>query len=220
MSHNPLIGMADEAFNGQLESLTYLGLIATNTAKIPVAVTKLKNLAKLNLQRNPITFLSDDDLRNASMLGSLHDLYMDRCQLTSIPPAFNLLSELQYLSLPYNKIAKIGGHDFIGLTRLTHLGLAGNPILTIASHAFDSLGSLSLLNIGSIAMTTIPDAVQHLPRLSTLVLNWRHLECSCDDKWLVKWTTGHFRTIRFSSCSNYNNTSVPDFIAHVLPHCH
>jgi Leucine-rich repeat (LRR) protein len=188
-----------------------------NITKIPTAVTRLEKLTTLAVHRNPITFLSDDDLRNTPLAASLQKLFMSHCQLTSVPDALNLIQQLTTLELSSNHIVKIELNDIRELTRLTNLNLRSNPINYISSHAFDSLGSLSTLNLEDTLLTTIPVAIQPLHQLHYLYLP-STLQCDCADKWLLAWRS--IMSIRRGSCANLSSMSVTDYSSQSLPHCH
>jgi Leucine-rich repeat (LRR) protein len=218
LSNNPTgdFRATDEPSDGQINSII-TKIESTNITKHPTAVTGLEKLTPLTIQSNPITSLSDDDLRNTSLAASLQELFMINCQLTSVPDAVKHLHQLKTLLLSRNHITKIKRNDFNGLTHLTALWIGHNPITYISPHAFDSLGGLSHLDLQNTRLTTIPVAIQPL-QLSELSLPIP-ITCDCADKWLLAWMTERSRSIN-GHCSNTNNyVSVSDYIANVLPQC-
>ncbi|XP_045778149.1 follicle-stimulating hormone receptor [Maniola jurtina] len=167
LEHNSLSSLEADAL-AEVRALRVLRLAHNALQDVPRALNHTPRLQALNLASNLLTELTAASLPD---LPSLHTLILKRNRityieeraflhtpalrvlrlednlLTELPPAIHLLPMLEDLSLANNRIERVG----VGLqacTRLTRLELRANP--------------LSQLH---------PDALTHLPRLTTLVLS-------------------------------------------------
>uniref|UniRef100_A0A3Q3VN74 Decorin n=1 Tax=Mola mola TaxID=94237 RepID=A0A3Q3VN74_MOLML len=132
LGSNPLesAGIDSSAF-ADLKRVSYIRIADTNITEIPKGlssslselhldgnkITKvtaeslkgLKNLAKLGLSDNEISFVENGTMANVPHLRELH---LDNNALTSVPPGLSDHKYIQVVYLHANKIAAVGTGDF------------------------------------------------------------------------------------------------------------
>ncbi|XP_054640304.1 extracellular matrix protein 2 isoform X3 [Dunckerocampus dactyliophorus] len=145
-----------------MPELKSLSLEGNNISSIPAeAFNGIPSLEWINLKKNKITS-TGIDARTFKGLKMLRRLYLDGNLLDAIPP--NLPPTLQELKINENKLQKIHGNSFHGLSSLVILELEANLLseTNVDPMAFVPLVELSYLRLGRNFFRSIP---QGLPSL-------------------------------------------------------
>ena len=159
-------------------------LLAINYNQFPNMFEMCPNLQKIRITQSNITF-NDDFLIPENT--SLVILSIQDSKLWTVPSCVNKFPLLQECYFDGNRIHTVEMHAFNNLRRLRTLHLNRNPIVFVSREAFWKLPSLRTLKLGQTQLTTIPEAVESLPGLITLDLQYRSISCDCNHGWLKGW---------------------------------
>jgi Leucine-rich repeat (LRR) protein len=183
---------------GLVRSLRNLDISGNNIKVLPPSFSKLNQLEKVNISRNPnlktvevFTTLSqiptitellaqECNLDNMPLeigkLGNIRVLDLKANRITSLPLTFGNLTNLEYLDLGYfemgtrmNKISDLGP-GFGQLKKLKYLNLSGNALVTLPE-GFAGLTDLTDLNLGLNKLPGLPLSVTQLSKLTKLDLS-------------------------------------------------
>jgi hypothetical protein len=150
LQNTPLQGLLGPLAN--LTQLETLDLVRTGVVDI-FPLTELTQLKKLYLSYNGIhdlsplaglisleeLFVDANPLSNSvgidplAGLGSLKTLYADMCNLYTLPPSMNALTQLEHLALDHNSLVNI--EPLSALSNISYLNLQNNGIVNIQALA-------------------------------------------------------------------------------------
>ncbi|XP_061796547.2 extracellular matrix protein 2 isoform X1 [Nerophis lumbriciformis] len=145
-----------------MPELKSLSLEGNNISSIPAeAFNGIPNLEWINLKKNKLTS-AGIDARSFKGLKMLKRLYLDGNLLEVIPS--NLPPSLQELKINENRLQKIYGNSFHGLTSLVILELEANLLseANVDPMAFVPLVELSYLRLGGNFFRSIPQGLPNL----------------------------------------------------------
>ncbi|MEH2140405.1 leucine-rich repeat domain-containing protein [Nostoc sp.] len=155
----------------KVESDEYVGsryfekVSGNNLKTLPLELSGLPNLRKLDISSNPLESIPDV----VTQILHLEELILIRVELTEIPEAIANLSNLTQLHLSRNQITEIP-EAIAKLTNLTQLHLNSNRITQIPD-AIAKLTNLTQLHLNSNQITQIPETIAKLTNLTQLHLN-------------------------------------------------
>ena len=150
---------------GDLLWLEILNLSDNLLPYIPRVVFQLKNLVKINIDRNQLSEIAE---LLPSKLVNLVELRASGNNIEKLPPNIGAISRLGSLGLSKNRLQEIP--DSIGGLRcLGELDLSQNKIVNIPDSIGD-LENLAILNLNDNELTSLPDGLLRLTRLKQLQL--------------------------------------------------
>uniref|UniRef100_A0A8C8CUX3 Protein scribble homolog n=1 Tax=Oncorhynchus tshawytscha TaxID=74940 RepID=A0A8C8CUX3_ONCTS len=127
-------------------------------SRLPDGFTQLRGLAHLAL--------NDPDTLGA--LPKLRELWLDRNQLSSLPPELGNLRRLVCLDMSENRLEELPS-ELSGLLALTDLLLTQN-LLEVVPDSIGSLKQLSILKVDQNRLTHLSDSIGECENLTELVL--------------------------------------------------
>lgn len=192
-SDNPIMEIADDAFDGLDESLEFLSLQRTELWEVPTAaLSSLHKLVVLDMSGvAPLMTLRAHDFTGLASLEELvlkgvmlidvhpdafagltrlNILRMESCGLSTIPDSIRHLTALRYIHLDQNSIDNVPNYMFRELPALRTITLSANRLADGQRHlpenAFGGLRFLTELDLGFNEFTVVPRQV--FSSLSTL----------------------------------------------------
>ncbi|XP_064148310.1 toll-like receptor 11 [Loxodonta africana] len=156
--------------------LDSLSLVDTGAEKLPGNVTAYFELSTLDLGRNQIQHIGDEDL---SGYHSLEHLNLHANGLHSLPTRFlSALPQLQRLNLSMNKLGPtLALPEGLVSSNLRVLDLSHNELSALPSGAFSSLPQLEELWLGGNNISNLSsEALEGLRWLKTLDLSWNQIK--------------------------------------------
>ncbi|XP_004698917.2 toll-like receptor 11 [Echinops telfairi] len=191
---------AGELLGTGLLHLDSLSLVDTGIKKLPRDVTANFELCALDLGRNQIQSIEDDDLPGCHSLehlnlhaNSLHalptrffsalpqlqrlNLSMNQLGPTLVLPAGPVSSNLSMLDLSLNGLRALPARAFFSLPQLQELWLGGNNISHLSSEMLGGLRWLKTLDLNWNQIKVLePGWLASLPALTSLTLLGTHIE--------------------------------------------
>uniref|UniRef100_A0A8C2ZHS9 Protein scribble homolog n=1 Tax=Cyclopterus lumpus TaxID=8103 RepID=A0A8C2ZHS9_CYCLU len=169
-SGNPLSRLPD-GFT-QLRALAHLALNDVSLQALPndigkyvhVSLSFLVKLEQLDLGSNELEVLPD----TLGALPNLRELWLDRNQLSSLPPELGNLRKLVCLDVSENRLEELPS-ELNGLLALTDLLLTQN-LLEVIPDSIGSLKQLSILKVDQNRLTDLTDSIGECENLTELVL--------------------------------------------------
>jgi Leucine-rich repeat (LRR) protein len=164
-----------------------LSLYNQNLFSLPVAISNLKYLRKLDLSSNKISnlgifenrfqFLEYLNLTNNNLSNfpelkgfqALRTLYIAQNSFDILPNTISLLSRLQYLNLGINNLTKLP-EEITDLKRLTMLSIYENQLQSLPNN-FEKFKKLKSLIISKNDIGEIPESIGYIDSLETFILN-------------------------------------------------
>ncbi|XP_004391091.2 toll-like receptor 11 [Trichechus manatus latirostris] len=165
-----------ELLGSGLLHLNSLSLVGTGTEKLPGNVTAYFELSALDLGRNQIQNIGNEDL---SSCRSLERLSLHANGLHSLPTRFlSALPQLQRLNLSMNKLGPtLVLPEGLVSSSLRVLDLSHNELSALPSGAFSSLPQLKELWLGGNNISNLSsEALEGLRWLKTLDLSWNQIK--------------------------------------------
>uniref|UniRef100_A0A671MAE5 PDZ domain-containing protein n=1 Tax=Sinocyclocheilus anshuiensis TaxID=1608454 RepID=A0A671MAE5_9TELE len=156
----------DISRNGLLLNCTHLEIFAHTSCvplesfftQLPDGFTQLRGLAHLSL--------NDPDTLGA--LPNLRELWLDRNQLSSLPPELGNLRQLVCLDVSENRLSELPT-EISGLIALTDLLLSEN-LLEVLPDSIGSLKKLSILKVNQNRLVHLTDSIGECENLTELML--------------------------------------------------
>ncbi|MDE0350835.1 MAG: M12 family metallo-peptidase [Gammaproteobacteria bacterium] len=174
LSGNPLGTIPDGAFR-DLTNLKVLWLRRSGLTAVPRAIRRLPSLQHLDLSRNGIAELYQEDFQE---LLELRELRLYENDIATLPNGvFSDLRKLNYLYLSWNRITDVRKEALEGPEFLYRLDLNHNPLGELREDAFanvPNVGSLLLRNTQLKALS--PATIRGLTRISDLDLSDNGIE--------------------------------------------
>uniref|UniRef100_A0A8C8VKQ7 Scribble planar cell polarity protein n=1 Tax=Pelusios castaneus TaxID=367368 RepID=A0A8C8VKQ7_9SAUR len=175
-SGNPLSRLP-EGFT-QLRSLGHLALNDVSLQSLPNDIGNLANLVTLELRENLLkslptganilcflVLLQPDTL---GALPNLRELWLDRNQLSALPPELGNLRRLVCLDVSENKLEQLP-NEVSGLVALTDLLLSQN-LLECIPDGIGQLKQLSILKVDQNRLAEVTESIGDCENLSELIL--------------------------------------------------
>nr|QPT55032.1 toll like receptor 4 [Tachysurus fulvidraco] len=190
LSFNSIIYFSKNPFSG-LESLEILDIHFTTLRSLNAQFKFFKSLNRL--QYLDISYSDSRFLQTMAFryLSSLKVLKMagNNFQGDALSYIFKNVTTLEVLDLSNCGIQNIGRRAFQSLSNLRHLFLSQNKLTVLDFATLPNLKSLTLLDVGTNNIFNIPLYVlQNLPKnLSSLVLSFNPIECSCSQIDFIIW---------------------------------
>lgn len=190
LHHNQIQKLTINSFNN-LQQLNYLDLNSNLLNEIPRNVfQKLKSLRYLNLSQNNVTRLNVNSFKDLISLTTLNLNSNPIVNLTD--KQFSTCRNLETLFLSDTKISKLGYKNLKGLGNLKILQLNDNKHLTTLDRfLFTSIPQLETLSITNGNLSKLPETLNTLRNLKTLLLMPNPLICDCKMIWFVGFIELH-----------------------------
>lgn len=159
----------------KLQDLNSLTIDLQNNAltKFPTDITRLTNLASLNLSNNDLGTVSYCDLGHLPSTSTFTSLFIEKNKLTELPVHIYLPS-LQCLYAFKNRIEKLS-MNISTMTSLTVLDINSNKLRKLPPE-FGCLINLLKLNLKKNKLPSLPDEIGNLIRLTDLYTNKNRLD--------------------------------------------
>uniref|UniRef100_A0A8C2D0V8 Protein scribble homolog n=1 Tax=Cyprinus carpio TaxID=7962 RepID=A0A8C2D0V8_CYPCA len=170
----------------RLHNLRKLGLSDNEIQKLPPDVANFTQLVELDISRNEIfthtscvlpdgftqlrglAHLSLNDPDTLGALPNLRELWLDRNQLSSLPPELGNLRQLVCLDVSENRLSQLPT-EISGLIALTDLLLSEN-LLEVLPDSIGSLKKLSILKVNQNRLVHLTDSIGECENLTELML--------------------------------------------------
>ena len=165
-----------------------MNLESNHISKLPDSFRKLESLQKLNLRRNDLSGLSNEELEDMfekiSDIKTLRTLTLNQCFLSTLPNSFERLTQLTSLSL-YENVFEYNSKDGIErvfqiisrCSNLEYLDLGGNKLSTLSDDILESIfanlaqiPNLKTLYIGANDFSLLPKSITLLQNVKKLEL--------------------------------------------------
>ena len=155
--------------NDEGQKVTSLFADSSEMTRLPIEITRLPNLTRLELQRNLLTSVPSE----IGSLRKLTSLNLSKTMLTSLPPEIGNLGNLTYLNLNENLLtslpSKIGN-----LGNLGELCLEENQLTSLPPE-IGNLTKLMFLDLQHNQLASVPSEIGNLRKLEGLILEKNQL---------------------------------------------
>uniref|UniRef100_A0AAZ3R6U8 Protein scribble homolog n=1 Tax=Oncorhynchus tshawytscha TaxID=74940 RepID=A0AAZ3R6U8_ONCTS len=175
LSDNEIQRLPPEVAN--FMQLVELDISRNDIPEIPESIKFCKALEIADFSGNPLSRLVDQSralslshscLDTLGALPKLRELWLDRNQLSSLPPELGNLRRLVCLDMSENRLEELPS-ELSGLLALTDLLLTQN-LLEVVPDSIGSLKQLSILKVDQNRLTHLSDSIGECENLTELVL--------------------------------------------------
>lgn len=153
-----------------------------NIRSVPPAISKMRNLTRLDLSRNGILCMHSTDYSglpaDMEKLVNLVDLRLCECNFVCIPPVIWRLKNLLNLDLSRNLLNTIPP-EIGNLTSLRTLNLKRTNISTLPPE-IAYCQELEILLLWGNQMEELPETISDIPNLKVLAINYRNFSRMID----------------------------------------
>lgn len=181
-------GIDARAFDGLEDALIDLNLKNTMLGAFPVAISRLKQLAFLNLAQNQISQIPPKSFGHMNLLTAIN---LERNRISTIDDdTFDgVENSLSSLSLLGNLIDSFPARQLARLTALRRLDMGFNRIEVLPVDSFAANKRLILIALDGNPLETLPElAFKPLEgTLRGLSIGGKALNCDCRLSWMLRW---------------------------------
>ena len=215
LDSNPL---GNDGFHGGIfdsikQSLINLSINNVSITRIPDPVKYLPNVKSLNIADNALQYIPVEDVTH---LAGIQYLTLERCGLSRVPSAIQVMKNLTVLRIDGNDIKTLERSDFDGLNYLTDLSMTNSSLMYISPDVFTATPALASIFLSHNDLKNIPNSFDALKaKTEQVYIDGYAIECSCHLKWLLGLNT----TFTFvGKCENHN-MDIQTYYMNVLPIC-
>jgi small GTP-binding protein len=166
MTNEEVLQKIEEA---KASGATELNLSSKGISLLPLEIYRLRNLKKLNLSHNHLSFLSP----NITLLTNLVELNLSNNQFIQVPKEIYQITGLKKLNLSRNNLTLLHP-EIVQLTNLQVINLGSNQFSSFPKKLFQ-MRKLLALGLGELNLTALPQEIFQLKTLKALSLESNQL---------------------------------------------